>query len=74
MTGVATDDVRLGRLARVLVFPFRRITYRDNFHEYDILAVVLHRFTISRHFDLLVILLLLDQVFKLGSLLILTVV
>ena len=74
MTGVATDDVRLGRLVRVLVFAFRRITYWDYLHEYDILAVVLHGFTIVCHLDLLVVLLLLDEVLELVNLLILAVV
>ena len=74
MTGVATDDVRLGRLVRVLVFAFRWITYWDYLHEYDILAVVLHGFTIVCHLDLLVVLLLLDEVLELVNLLILSVV
>ena len=74
MTGVATDDVRLGRLVRVFVFAFRRITYWDNLHEYDILAVVLHGLTIVCHLDLLVVLLLLDEVLELVNLLILAVV
>ena len=74
MTGVATDDVRLGRLVRVLVFAFRRIIYWDYLHEYDILAVVLHGFTIVCHLDLLIVLLLLDEVLKLVNLLILTIV
>ena len=74
MTGVATDDVRLGRLVRVLVFAFRRIIYWDYLHKYDILAVVLHGFTIVCHLDLLIVLLLLDEVLKLVNLLILTIV
>ena len=74
MTGVATDDVRLGRLVRVLVFAFRRIIYWDYLHKYDILAVVLHGFTIVCHLDLLIVLLLLDKVLKLVNLLILTIV